>query len=75
MNFKTFVETPNRVAQVNAALRTRGSKDKLYRGKGYYYFSGPKTSSWPETAVYVSHAEQLSVEEWLKEYDHMKQED
>jgi hypothetical protein len=63
----------NRVADVNAALKAAGVKERLRRGRGYYYFSGGDTSGWPSTSVYVYRAEELSVSRWLEEHAKLEQ--
>jgi hypothetical protein len=61
----------NRVAEVNKALKARGVAEKLTRGNGYYYFRDGGTGCWPATSVYVYRADDLSVENWLSEYDQL----
>ena len=62
------------VATVNAALRAAVQDIRLVRGvgAGYFYFSGPGTEVWPETAVYVTSAAQMSVRQWLDEYKRLR---
>lgn len=61
----------NRVAEVNAALRARGAEEKLTRGRGYYYFRDGNTHRWPSTSVMVYRAADLTVDQWLREYDEL----
>lgn len=62
----------NRIRQVNTALRLAGIDDRLKRGKGYYFFYGPQATSWYQSGVYVYRADLLTVEEWLTEYQLLK---
>lgn len=57
------------LAAVNKALRERGVAEELVKGDGYFYFWGDKASNWPRTAVYVNQLNQLSLEQWLFEYE------
>lgn len=60
------------VAQVNAALRKQGVQERLVRGKGYHYFAGGCACDWPETAVWVYLSDSLTVQEWLDEYQRLR---
>lgn len=60
-----------RVAEVNQALRTRGKKERLVRGRGYYYFTEGDASSWFTSSVYMNDASVWSVDQWLHEYDRL----
>jgi hypothetical protein len=62
----------NRVAEVNAALKAMGREEKLTRGRGYYYFREGNSARWFSTSVYVYRADDLSVAEWLHEFDEMR---
>ena len=61
----------NRVAEVNRELKRRGIPEKLRKGKGYYYFTGPNADYWFDRSVGTFRADGLSVERWLKEYDNL----
>lgn len=56
----------NRIAEVNAAIRAQGGREKLVRGAGYYYFQNMSNGA-PSSGVYVYRASELSVERWLEE--------
>ena len=62
----------NRVAEVNHHLKAMGAEEKLYRGRGYYYFAGGEASGWYSTSVYVFNADDLTLDRWLQEYDWFK---
>lgn len=62
----------NRVAEVNKALKAMGAKEKLTRGRGYYYFRDGDAHRWFATSVYVYAADQMTVEEWLTAYARLK---
>ena len=59
-------------ASVNAALKKKGVAERLYRGKDYMYFSDGEAHTWEQTMVYVCSASDLTVAEWLEEYDRLK---
>ena len=62
---------PNRVAAVNRALKLRGERARLRAGRGYYYFDGDGLA-WQSSSVYVNRAAELSVAEWLAEFEALK---
>jgi hypothetical protein len=41
----------------------------LGRGDGYFYFGGGDAVNWFTTSVQVSRLSDLTVKEWLKEFD------
>ena len=55
------------VAKVNAELKRRGFKERLRRGKGYYYFYDGDASSWPSSSVYTNNIEAFTVDGWIEE--------
>lgn len=62
----------NRVAEVNRALKAAGAAEKLTRGRDYYYFRDGQASAWPSTSVYVSRADDLTIDQWLNEHSELK---
>jgi hypothetical protein len=63
----------SRVAEVNRALKARGVAEKLTRGRDYYYFRDGDSSCWPSTSVYTCYSDDLTVAEWLQEYDQLRE--
>lgn len=61
----------NRVAEANRALKARGEVPRLRNGRGYYYFDGPALV-WPTSSVFVYRADELTLAEWLDEYDTLR---
>jgi hypothetical protein len=61
----------SRLQEVNRALIERGRHERLSTGGTYYYFRDGETSRWPESSVYVSRADQMTVGEWLAEFDRL----
>lgn len=59
----------NRVAEVNRALKAKGVKEKLTRGRGYYYFRDGNSADWRSASVMIYRASDLSVERWLGEWE------
>lgn len=62
----------NRVAEVNRELKRLNIPDRLRRGKGYYYFTGPVAEKFHTQSVAVFRADVLPVERWLYEYNCLK---
>ncbi len=58
----------NRVTEVNRELKKLGIPDKLRRGHGYYYFTGPNADNWATQSVNTFRADSLTVERWIAEY-------
>jgi len=61
----------SRVAEVNRTLKARGVAERLRRGAGYYYFTGGRAASWPQSGVYIYRAADLTLAQWLAEYDRL----
>jgi hypothetical protein len=59
----------NRVAAVNRALRARGVRERLARGRDSFHFTGGTTYRWATSTVSVATADALTVAEWLQAYD------
>jgi hypothetical protein len=62
------------LSNINKALKAKGYDVELIRGKEYFYFIGFSVESWKTTSVNVFHLTDLSVEEWVKEYERLKAE-
>jgi hypothetical protein len=54
---------------VNDALRGRGRDESLREGEGYFYFGGGEAVSWLSPTVMVQKLSDLSLEEWMREFD------
>jgi hypothetical protein len=54
---------------VNDALRERGRDESLREGEGYFYFGGGEAVNWLSPTVMVKKLSDLSLQEWLKEFD------
>ena len=54
---------------VNDALRARGRDESLREGGGYFYFGGGEAVNWLSSSVMVKKISDLTLEEWLKEFD------
>ena len=61
----------NRVTRkmINDALRDRGRDESLRKGDGYFYFGGGEAVDWLSTTVQVKKLSDLTLEQWLKEFD------
>ncbi len=57
---------------INAALKAKGYKDELFKGYGYFYFMGDDAMNWNSGSVMTPHLTSMSVEEWVQEYEEMK---
>lgn len=54
---------------VNDALRARGRDESLREGEGYFYFGGGEAVNWLSSSVMVKRISDLTLEQWLKEFD------
>jgi hypothetical protein len=54
---------------VNDALRARGRDQSLRQVEGYFYFGGGKAVNWLTSSVMVRRISDLTLEQWLKEFD------
>lgn len=68
-----YIAHPKSIRDVNHMLKEKGVKEKLAKGKGYYYFYDGDTQYWPDTAVYVYRVGDLTYTEWWNEYESLKQ--
>lgn len=61
----------NRVTRkmINDALRERGREESLRPGDGYFYFGGGEAVNWLTNSVRVQRVSDLTLEEWLEEFD------
>lgn len=55
--------------QINDAIRDRGIRAVLMKGRGYFYFSGPAVELAPSTSVWVYQLNELTLSQWLAELD------
>lgn len=53
---------------VNNALSIRGVKERLVKGRGYFYFAEGDAASWHQAGVYVATLNQLSLGQWLDQW-------
>ena len=67
----------NRVTRklVNDALRERGRDESLYDGGGYFYFGGGDAVNWLNSSVQVKKISDLSLEQWMTEFDRLLAQD
>ena len=68
---KTSTKPLNTVYAVNRELKSLGETPRLRAGRGYYDFDGD-ACAWPSSSVYVCYSDQLTVAEWLAEYNVLK---
>lgn len=55
--------------QINDAIRDRGIRAVLVKGRGYFYFSGPDVELASSTSVWVYQLNELTLSQWLAELD------
>jgi hypothetical protein len=67
----------NRVTRkiVNDALRARGRDESLREAEGYFYFGGGEAVNWLSSSVMVRRISDLTLEQWLKEFDKLLEAD
>lgn len=59
--------------KVNDELKKRGIAAELVKGKGYHYFTGDDCSGWPETSVMVYNVNELTLDQWMTEWETLKE--
>jgi hypothetical protein len=57
---------------VNKMLKAKGVKEKLVKGKGYYYFIGGGASGWYTASVMTSQVDAMTLDGWWSEYKELK---
>jgi len=57
---------------VNSTLKQIGADETLVKGKGYFYFIGGESAEWIQQSVYVFSIKELSIEQWIAEYQNLK---
>jgi hypothetical protein len=68
---KTNTRTnPTTAKAVNDALRARGRDESLRKGDGYFYFGG-EAVNWFSTGVQVRRLSDMTVKQWLQEFDRL----
>jgi hypothetical protein len=55
--------------KVNKELKKQGYDTKLVKGEGYFYFVGKEAWDFKCQSVYVFRLNDLSLEQWVKEYE------
>lgn len=67
---------------VEKAIKKKTGLDvKLYKGRGYYYFADPDdspgdlVSTWRHSSVAVYKLGDMSLEDWVSEFERMKAEE
>lgn len=60
------------IKQINSAIAAQGGAEKLAKGNGYFYFYDGDAIDWRESSVYVYRLNQLSLDEWLAEWQRLK---
>ena len=70
-------QKPNRVTRkmVNNALRARGRDESLREGARYFYFGGGDAVHWLSSSVMVRRLNDLTLEQWLAEFDKLLKRD
>lgn len=58
--------------KVNEALKQLGESAELVRGEGYFYFEGEDTLLMQQTGVYVYRLNELTLDQWISEYNKLK---
>lgn len=59
---------PNNIGEVNSFLKSKGVKETLVKGKGYYYFIGGNTDNWYEASVMTYRISDMRFSRWYDEW-------
>jgi len=54
---------------INKELKKQGYDTKLVKGEEYFYFVGKEAWNFSCQSVYVPRLNDLSLEQWVKEYE------
>lgn len=60
------------LAAVNVEFAKRGIQAVLMKGGGYFYFQSKEAAVWLDRTVRVPKISDLSLEEWIGEYQRLK---
>ena len=71
MTVRYHIEEDARVTlkKINKALKERRYDSTLHKGEGYFYFEGNEADCFKEQGVYVHKLNELSLEEWVAEFE------
>ena len=61
----------NRPIEVNQKMKARGVAGSIRHRTGSYYFTGGTAASWPTSGVYIYRAAELTLAQWLAEYERL----
>ena len=64
---------PLTLKAINSELAKRGHNAVLENGGGYFYFLGGDVADWLDKTVHVPKVSSLTLEEWIAEFDKLKQ--
>ena len=57
---------------INEELAKRGSRARLEKGDGYFYFSGGEATDWLDRTVNAHSLGSLALERWIAECERLK---
>jgi hypothetical protein len=57
---------------ITAELRRLGHEARLETGDGYFYFLGLEPANWLDKTVKVPKVSSLTLEQWVAEYERLK---
>lgn len=61
---------PKNIGEVNSFLKSKGVKQTLVKGQGYYYFMGPDTvEKWHEASVYTYRISDMRFKSWYAAWE------
>jgi hypothetical protein len=58
---------------ITAELQRRGHDARLESGDGYFYLLGLEPANWLDKTVKVPKVSSLTLEQWIAEFDRLKQ--
>lgn len=61
-----------KLATINKAIAALGGKEILVKGSDYFYFTEGEAFKWERSSVYVVKLSQLTLEQWIEEYNTLK---
>lgn len=57
---------PGNVASINYLLRSHGRRERLVRGKGYFYLSGGDAPTWHTSGIYGANIRYMSLPQAIR---------
>jgi len=61
-------DRPKKLSDLQKFFKSKNIKEKITRGKGYYYFYGGDAAGWFQSGVSAYNIDDLTYKQWYEEY-------